>query len=119
MRSPSRDAVIESRNALREEAKLVREHATAQANAIANGEVPVSHGRGGAGNISNSRSRSRSRDPATIGNNGVTALHSSGRGGYGNFKTDESTTTLGRLAEEEDRKIVEGRHEREKKDGQV
>lgn len=59
MRSPSRDAVIEGRNALREEAKYVREHVAA----VANGEIPVSHGRGGAGNISGSRSRSRSRDP--------------------------------------------------------
>jgi hypothetical protein len=31
MRSPSRDAAIETRNALREEAKYVREHTDAEA----------------------------------------------------------------------------------------
>jgi hypothetical protein len=63
-------------------------------------------------------SNSRSRDSAAVGNNGVTPLHSSGRGGYGNFETDESSTTLGRLAEKEDRKVVDERHDRERKEGQ-
>jgi hypothetical protein len=116
MRSLSRDTVSKPHNAFREEANLVREHTTAHANAVANGEVPVSHGCRGAVNISNSRSRPRSRDPAS--NHGVTALHSSGRGGYGNFKVDEPSTTLGSLAEEEDRKIAEERQERKRKDGQ-
>jgi hypothetical protein len=106
MRSPSRDAVIDSRI-----------HSAKKSNSSVNLRVPVSHGRGGAGNISNSRSRSRSRDPAAISNKGVTPLHSSGRGGYGNFKTDESSTTLGRLAEEEDRKGIDERHECERQEG--
>lgn len=84
IRSPSRDAGIESRNALREEAKYVREHA--------NGDIPVSHGRGGAGNISNSRSRSRSRDPAATTPGNPAALSTVG--------TTPSASTLGRLPEE-------------------
>jgi len=80
IRSPSRDAGIESRNALREEAKYVREHA--------NADVPMSHGRGGAGNISNSRSRSRTRDAASTTPGNPAAL------------SDVSATTLGRLPEE-------------------
>lgn len=111
IRSPSRDAAIESRNALREEARYVREHT--------NTEAPVSHGRGGAGNIanSNSRSRSRSRDPtATPGNPAVLV----GRGGYGNVKGDESGTTLGRLAEEEqDAKKASEHREKEEQQGQL
>ncbi|KIM25642.1 hypothetical protein M408DRAFT_10282 [Serendipita vermifera MAFF 305830] len=81
MRSPSREAGIESRNALREEAKYVREHT--------NTDIPVSHGRGGAGNISNSRSRSRSRDPAATNPGNPAALN-----------TIPSGTTLDRLPEE-------------------
>ncbi|KAG8791001.1 hypothetical protein FRC17_008821 [Serendipita sp. 399] len=111
-RSLSRDAVAESRNALQEEAKYVREHQ--------NVDAPVSHGRGGAGNISGSRSRSRSRDPtsaATPGNPAVLV----GRGGYGNVRNSEDTgTTLERLAEEEDAKRVAAeRHDREEKEGKL
>ncbi|KAG8778768.1 hypothetical protein FRC15_010563 [Serendipita sp. 397] len=114
-RSLSRDAVVESRNALKEEAKYVREHQ--------NTDVPVSHGRGGAGNISNSRSRSRSRDPAatTAGNPAaiVGVLH--GRGGLGNVRNSEDTgSTLERLAEEDDAKRVGAeKRDREEKEGQV
>ncbi|KAG8799758.1 hypothetical protein FRC16_004391 [Serendipita sp. 398] len=114
-RSLSRDAVVESRNALKEEAKYVREHQ--------NTDVAVSHGRGGAGNISNSRSRSRSRDPAatTAGNPAaiVGVLH--GRGGLGNVRNSEDTgSTLERLAEEDDAKRVGAeKRDREEKEGQV
>lgn len=110
IRSPSRDNAIESRNALREEARYVREHTIA--------EAPVSHGRGGAGNISsNSRSRSRSRDPTATPGNPATLV---GRGGYGNVKADESGTTLGRLAEEEaDAKKTSEYREREEQQGQL
>jgi len=101
IRSPSRDAVVASQEAVREEAKYIKDHA--------NPDIPVSHGRGGAGNISNSRSRSRSRDPTSTPGNPATVVHSSGRGGYGNFKPDDSSSTLSRLAEEEEaRKIVAG-----------
>jgi len=110
IRSPSRDATIESRAALREEAKYVREHV--------NVEAPVSHGRGGAGNISNSRSRSRSRDPTSTPGNPAAVLV--GRGGFGNVKGgEESGTTLGRLAEEEDAKKAGEYRQKEQSEGQL
>ncbi|PVG03722.1 hypothetical protein CPB86DRAFT_778808 [Serendipita vermifera] len=115
IRSPSRGDAIENRNALREEAQYVREHT--------NTDAPVSHGRGGAGNISNSRSRSRSRDPgATPGNPAaVGVLH--GRGGIGNFRPEDpsttTSTTLERLAEEEDTRKAQEYHEKEQKEGKL